>query len=86
MKKMIGLIFLGIVLIVFVLYYQNHFNSDREEKIYVENFKGDNDSDKTRILGYGADEFAQMPLSPENVADKTFMLISRDTIKQNRLA
>jgi DNA-binding NtrC family response regulator len=46
---------------------------------------GDNDSDKTRILGYGADEFAQMPLSPENVADKTFMLISRDTIKQNRL-
>ncbi len=46
---------------------------------------GDNDSDKTRILGYGTDEFTQMPISPENVADKTFMLISRDTVKQNRL-
>ena len=47
---------------------------------------GDSDSDRTRILGYGADDFAQTPLSPENVADKTFMLISRDTITQNRLS
>jgi hypothetical protein len=34
----------------------------------------------------GADNFAQTPPSPENVADKTFMLISRDTITQNRLS
>lgn len=46
MKKIIGLIFLGIVLIVFVIYYQNHSNSDRKEKIYVEDFKGTSDSDK----------------------------------------
>ncbi|HEK9099861.1 TPA: hypothetical protein SUB30_001127 [Bacillus pseudomycoides] len=46
MKKMIGLIFLGIALVIFVLYYQNHSNSDRKEKVYVEDFKGTNDSDK----------------------------------------
>lgn len=46
MKKIIGLIFLGIVLIVFVIYYQNHSNSDRKEKIYVEDFKGTSDSEK----------------------------------------
>ena len=47
---------------------------------------GDSDSDKTRIIGYGADDFAQTSLSPDDVADKTFMLISRDTITQNRLS
>ena len=44
----------------------------------------DEDSDKTRILGYGADEFSLKPISPENVADKLFMLISRDTVTQKR--
>ena len=44
----------------------------------------DEDSDKTRILGYGADEFSLKPISPENVADKLFMLISRDTVMQKR--
>ena len=42
------------------------------------------DSEKTRLLGYGADEFTLKPLSPENVADKVFMLISRDAILNNR--
>jgi DNA-binding response OmpR family regulator len=44
----------------------------------------DEDSDKTRILGYGADEFSLKPISPENVADKLLMLISRDTVMQKR--
>jgi DNA-binding NarL/FixJ family response regulator len=44
----------------------------------------DEDSDKTRILGYGADEFSLKPISPENIADKLFMLISRDTVIQKR--
>jgi DNA-binding response OmpR family regulator len=42
------------------------------------------DSDKTRILGYGADEFALKPMSPENVADKVLMLLSRETVMENR--
>jgi DNA-binding response OmpR family regulator len=44
----------------------------------------DEDSDKTRILGYGADEFGLKPMSPENIADKVLMLISRETIRKNR--
>src|SRR5437867_12033734 len=36
---------------------------------------GDESTDKTRILDYGADEFALKPLSPENVADKVLMLL-----------
>jgi len=44
----------------------------------------DEDSDKTRILGYGADEFGLKPMSPENVADKVLMLISRETVRENR--
>jgi len=30
----------------------------------------DEDSEKTRLLGYGADEFSLKPMSPENIADK----------------
>ncbi|KFN03961.1 hypothetical protein D0U04_28020 [Bacillus clarus] len=45
MKKMIALL-LSIVLIIFVLYYQNTASSDQKEKIFVEDFKGTNDSDK----------------------------------------
>ena len=42
------------------------------------------DSDKTRILGYGADEFTLKPMSPENVSDKVLMLLSRETVMENR--
>ena len=45
----------------------------------------DEDSDKTRILGYGADEFSLKHITPENIADKVLMLISRETIRKNRL-
>jgi DNA-binding NtrC family response regulator len=34
------------------------------------------DSNKTRVLDYGADEFALKPMSPENIADKVFNLIA----------
>ena len=44
----------------------------------------DEDSDKTRILGYGADEFTLKPMSPENVSDKVLMLISRGAVMENR--
>jgi DNA-binding response OmpR family regulator len=45
---------------------------------------GDENSDKTRILDYGADEFALKPLSPENIADKVLMLLARQTVAENR--
>jgi DNA-binding NtrC family response regulator len=44
----------------------------------------DEDSDKTRILGYGADEFGLKPMTPENIVDKALMLISRDAVMENR--
>ncbi len=44
----------------------------------------DEDSDKTRILGYGADEFGLKPISPENLADKVLILISREKVRENR--
>ena len=44
----------------------------------------DEDSDKTRILGYGTDEYATKPMSPENVADKVLMLLSREAVMENR--
>lgn len=45
---------------------------------------GDESSDKTRILDYGADEFALKPMSPENTADKILMLLARDKVAENR--
>ena len=36
----------------------------------------DEESAKTRVLDYGADEFAVKPMSTENVADKVFNLIA----------
>lgn len=45
MKKIIGL-FLCIVLIIFIVYQQNNSISDQKDKIYVEDFKGTNDSAK----------------------------------------
>jgi DNA-binding response OmpR family regulator len=44
----------------------------------------DEDSDKTRMLGYGADEFTLKPLSPENIGDKVLMLLSREVVMENR--
>jgi DNA-binding NtrC family response regulator len=45
---------------------------------------GDENSDKTLILDYGADEFTLKPLSPENTADKVLMLLARDKVAENR--
>ena len=44
---------------------------------------GDESTDKTRIIDYGTDEFALKPLSMENVADKAFMLIAREALKED---
>ena len=44
----------------------------------------DEDSDKTRILGYGADEFGLKPMTPDNIVDKVLMLMSRETVMENR--
>lgn len=55
--------------------------SNIETKILV---IADEDSDKTKILDYGADEFTLKPISPENVADKLYMLITREAISDNR--
>ena len=46
---------------------------------------GDESTDKTRIIDYGTDEFALKPLSMENMADKAFMLIARDALKEDKL-
>ena len=45
---------------------------------------GDENTDKTMILDYGADEFTLKPLSPENTADKVLMLLARDRMAENR--
>ena len=45
---------------------------------------GDENSDKTRILDYGTDEFALKPMSPENTADKVLMQLARDKVAENR--
>ena len=45
---------------------------------------GDENTDKTMILDYGADEFTLKPLSPENTADKVLMLLARDKVAENR--
>jgi len=52
-----------------------------ETKILV---LADEDNDKTKILDYGADEFTLKPISPENVADKLFMLLTREVVSENR--
>ena len=44
----------------------------------------DEDNEKTKILDYGADEFTLKPISPENVADKLFMLLTRETVSENK--
>ena len=44
---------------------------------------GDESTDKTRIIDYGTDEFALKPSSMENMADKAFMLIARDALKED---
>lgn len=44
----------------------------------------DEDNEKTKILDYGADEFTLKPISPENVADKLFMLLTREVVSANK--
>lgn len=44
----------------------------------------DEDTEKTKILDYGADEFTLKPISPENVADKLFMLLTREVVSENK--
>ena len=44
---------------------------------------GDESSDKTRIIDYGTDEFTLKPMNMENVADKAFMLIAREALKED---
>ena len=44
----------------------------------------DEDSNKTRMFDYGANEFTLKPMSPENVADKVLMLLSREAVMENR--
>jgi DNA-binding response OmpR family regulator len=55
--------------------------SNTETKILV---IPDEDTDKTKILDYGADKFTLKPISPENVADKLFMLLTREVVSDNR--
>jgi hypothetical protein len=45
---------------------------------------GDENTDKTMILDYWADEFTLKPLSPENTADKILILLARDRVADNR--
>lgn len=47
---------------------------------------GDENTDKTMVLDYGADEFVLKPMSPENIADKILMLLARDKVAKNRSA
>lgn len=44
----------------------------------------DEDNEKTKILDYGADEFTLKPISPENMADKLFMLLTREVVSENK--
>jgi DNA-binding response OmpR family regulator len=55
--------------------------SNNETKILV---IADEETDKTKILDYGADEFTLKPISSENVADKLFMLLTREVVSDNR--
>ena len=55
--------------------------SNNETKILL---VADEDTDKTKILDYGADEFTLKPISPENIADKLFMLLTREVVSENR--
>ncbi len=45
-----------------------------ETKIFV---LAENDSDKTRVLSYGADEFTTKPISPTTTVEKAIRLLMR---------
>jgi hypothetical protein len=45
---------------------------------------GDENTDKTMISDYWADEFTLKPLSPENTADKILILLARDKVADNK--
>lgn len=55
--------------------------SNSETKILV---IADEETDKTKIIDYGADEFTLKPISSENVADKLFMLLTREVVSDDR--
>ena len=50
---------------------------NRNTKVFV---IADEDSDRKKILDYGANEFTLKPMSPENVIDKLLILLSRETV------
>jgi len=37
----------------------------------------EDETDKTRVLEYGADEFATKPISAESVVDKVYNMLAR---------
>jgi DNA-binding response OmpR family regulator len=55
-----------------------------DTKIFV---IAEEESDKTKMYEYGADEVASMPLSPKDVSDKLLLLISKNKLleRQNDL-
>jgi len=55
-----------------------------DTKIFV---IAEEESDKTKMYEYGADEVASMPLSPKDVSDKLLLLISKSKLleRQNDL-
>jgi DNA-binding response OmpR family regulator len=50
-----------------------------DTKIFV---IAEEESDKTKMVEYGADEVALMPLSPTDVSDKLLLLISKSKLLQ----
>jgi DNA-binding NtrC family response regulator len=54
---------------------------NRNTKVFV---IADNDSDRKKILSYGADEFDTKPTSPENIADQLLISLSREAVTENR--
>ena len=59
-------------------------NIKKIELEYQDFVIGDENTDKTMILDYWADEFALKPLNPENTADKILILLARDRVADNR--
>jgi DNA-binding NtrC family response regulator len=52
-----------------------------DTKIFV---IAEEESDKTKIYEYGADEVALIPLSPKDVSDKLLLLISKSKLLQRQ--
>ena len=52
-----------------------------DAKIFV---IAEEESDKTKMYEYGADEVALMPLSPTDISDKLLLLISKSKISERQ--